>query len=182
MYEELPHHYYHNLKIRYFRYVKKIFIISFLLILGNYGFGQESNDSIKIHWENGNLKYLEYLYSENIELADGKDGGVAVGYRFHYYDTNGVEVSEKTFVSNYGTLFTDSLNIYKESVANQKELEHQRKYPLMYKYEDLIKSADNLFFNKDYNKALEKYKKAAEIKPNEEYPKIQIEKLKKLIK
>lgn len=48
-------------------------------------------------------------------------------------------------------------------------------------YNDIIKKADQCCKNKEYDNALELYKKSFELKPSFEYPKKQIEKLNKII-
>ncbi len=48
-------------------------------------------------------------------------------------------------------------------------------------YKSTITKADNYYQGKDYNNALTQYKKASEIKPNEQYPKGQISKIKKYL-
>ena len=50
-----------------------------------------------------------------------------------------------------------------------------------YAYDENIKKADDLLGEKKYSEAKSFYEKALEIKPNEEYPKTKIEKIKSIL-
>lgn len=160
--------------------MKNLIIIIFLLFVGSYVFGQKQNDSIKIYWENGNLKYHEYLYSEVTKHSDDREF-LTLSFKYVFYNKSGLEISKEAFISNYGTKFIDSLNIYKDSTDLDKQKVHREKHPTMYLYEDYIKEADNYFFKKNYTKSTEYYKLALKLLPDEEYPAIQLTKLKKLL-
>ncbi len=147
--------------------MKKLFIISFLLLVGLNGFSQ---DTTKVYWDNGNLKYLEYLSCEPIKNSIHYDHKAYFNVS-EFYNEYGVKLTQEEFVNQFGSELIDSLNIYKEEQIKATERQHKINYPTEYNYTELIRTADNYFGNREFKKAYDYYKKALEIKPKEGYPK-----------
>ncbi|MCB9334806.1 MAG: hypothetical protein H6586_01540 [Flavobacteriales bacterium] len=160
--------------------MKNLLAILIVLIVAQTGFGQ-TKDTTKVYWGNGTLKYIEYNSPQKYTDSDGVENLIILIVS-EYYNESNVKISEKEFISKYGTELIDSINAHKQKEIEAKELKLKKDNPTSYSYSELIKSADNLFFNKEYQKALEYYKKASEIKPDEKYPSNKIDELKALIK
>jgi hypothetical protein len=147
------------------------------MFVGFNGFGQ---DSTKAYWNDGVLKYLEYSYSTKVKLPSGAEEK-AYGFSSHYYDIKGKEVTEKLFQEMYGTQMIDSINNYKAKINDKKAAEFKKKHPSVHQYSELIRIADNFYFEKKYKLALNNYEKALEINPAEVYPNTQIKELRKVV-
>jgi hypothetical protein len=158
--------------------VKKLIIISLLLFVGSYGFGQILNDTIHLTWDNDIIKYQEHYQYEHILDTNGVTNGI-VFLIMQYYDSNGTSINEDKFKLLYGETELNALLNERDSLYDiihpQKEIDSKWK-----DYTEFIIKADNFFFEKNYKKAQEYYKRAISIKPNEEYPAIQLKKIKKL--
>ncbi len=68
----------------------------------------------------------------------------------------------------------------KEQLTTANEL-HKNKEQLESKYNNLVNEADNLFGNKSYTEAIATYKQSLTLKPDEVYPKQQIEKIQAIV-
>ena len=150
--------------------MKSITIIIVLLLSGLNGFGQ---DSAKVFWTNGNLKYLEFLSSESVKNPNGYDDKIYFNVS-EFYNESGTKLTQEEFVSQFGSGLIDSLNTYKEVLNRAKELQHKVEKPEESNYIEIIIKADTYFSKKEFQKAYEYYKKALDIKPNEGYPKNKI--------
>lgn len=119
-----------------------------------------------------------YVYSDSIIIQEEHfvDGQLII-QSINFLDSTGID---KEYWRN-GNL--RSL-IYLEN--NQKKVynytEEGDLIELKVDYTELIRNADNYLFYKEYSKALEYYRKAEEIKPNELYPKGKIAEIKDFLK
>jgi hypothetical protein len=64
-----------------------------------------------------------------------------------------------------------------DAIANDKNKQEE----IEKRYKALIAAADDLFSNKQYLESIEKYENASDVKPNENYPIVQIDKARKAI-
>ncbi len=160
--------------------MKNLIIILIVLFAAQTGFGQNT-DTTKVYWGNGTLKYIEYNSPQKHTDSYGAENLMMLIVS-EYYNESDAKISEKEFISQYGTELIDSINTHKQKEIEAKELKLKKDNPASYNYSEFIKSADNSFFNKEYQKALEYYKKASEIKPDEKYPDNKIDELNALIK
>lgn len=109
-----------------------------------------------------NIKINESKYQATITLAD------------KYYKLNDFEKAK--------TLYEDALILNPQAQYPKDRLTEIRKisgnlFSVDSAYNSAISSADSAFLNRNYKKAKEYYKKASEIKPNEQYPKNKIQKI-----
>ncbi len=85
------------------------------------------------------------------------------------------------------TIYNEALNIKpgesypKEQIAKIDQILEERRMALERKYNEIVKRADNLFSEEAYQNAKTTYQDALDIKPNESYPKEQIEKIEKIL-
>jgi tetratricopeptide (TPR) repeat protein len=90
----------------------------------------------------------------------------------------------ETYTSNLPSVETAkqvSKTVYNPAETAQATEARANSYQLVATYDDAVKRADDAFGIKDYSVARFFYLKAGDIKPNEEYPKNQVELIRKLI-
>ena len=126
---------------------------------------QNINDTLSLYWNNGNIKYCEWNEVEKIKYDKG-DSSIIVIVQFNYYDKGGIKISKDRFIEIYTSSEVDSIV---SEVNRLKNIDDS-----VDDYSEIIRSADNAFYEKKYTEAIELYNSALVLRPNEEYPKIQI--------
>jgi hypothetical protein len=161
--------------------MKKLLIISSLLLLGLNGFGQK--DTTSLFWENGTKKYEHICcFIDTIYLSSSSNDKPTPNITHYMVETfwnkSGKKIEELDFIKQY-----ESKEIIE--IRNSISIKNNSRYKddyIIENYKDLIKKADILFFDKKYQYALEYYKKASFIMPNESYPKMKTFEATELIK
>jgi hypothetical protein len=151
------------------RFLLLIIFINIYVIIN----AQNISDTLSLHWNNGNIKYCEWNEVETIKHDKG-DSSIIVIVQFNYYDKEGMKISKERFVELYTNLEVDSIV---SEVNRLKNIDNS-----VDDYSEIIRSADNAFYEKKYADAIKLYNSALILKPNEEYPKMQIKALKKIQK
>lgn len=152
---------------------KMKFIIVLLLSSFSSLYSQDVKDGVKLYWENGNIKYSEYKSTKKVKEPSGSESTFVIK-KEEFYTKTGQLVSKDDFVKEFGPSEIDR-------IYEQVEQKRNNGTSSSNDYQSLIKLADTQFYEKKYKEAIDSYNKALKIKPNEEYPKIQIKELNKLL-
>ena len=133
---------------------------------------QNIDDTLSLYWNNGNIKYCEWNEIEMIK-GDKGDSSMVEILQSNYYDKEGIKISKKRFVEIYTNLEVEAIISEVNKLKNTDNSVEDD-------YSEIIRSADNAFYEKKYADAIDLYNSALILKPNEEYPKQQIKALKKI--
>ena len=119
-----------------------------------------------------------YVYADSIIKGEEHfiDGQLII-QSFNFSDSTGID---KEYWTNGNLRSLTYLESNQKKVYNYTE--EGDLIELKVDYTELIRNADNYLFDKEYSKALDYYRKAEEIKPNEVYPKGRIAEIKDFLK